>query len=122
MRKDALRVDLLAAVRRAASGAQAVCCGVGDMLIRNWLLEPPPPLAAAARLSPEDRQIIRLIALGVPTWRIAADLSRGVKVVEKYRATLMRRLNLGNTAAVVRFAVNCNLLFSAEVDQWVAAE
>src|SRR6202049_4339868 len=39
VRKDALRADLLAAVRRAASGAQAVCLGVSDMLMRNWLLE-----------------------------------------------------------------------------------
>jgi two-component system response regulator NreC len=123
VRKDALRADLLAAVRRAAAGAQAVCLGVSDMLMRNWLLEggtTPPPVNAP--LEPEDRQILRLIALGVPTWRIAADLRRGVKVVEKYRANLMRRLNLSSTAAVARYAVSCNLLSREEVDQLVSAE
>jgi DNA-binding NarL/FixJ family response regulator len=123
VRKDALRADLLAAVRRAAMGAQAVCLGVSDMLMRNWLLEAgTTPPAAAAPLEPEDRQILRLIALGVPTWRIAADLRRGVKVVEKYRANLMRRLNLSSTAAVARYAVSCNLLSREEVDQLVSAE
>src|ERR1700730_9172177 len=39
VRKDALRADLLGAVRRAAAGAQAICLGVSDMLMRNWLLE-----------------------------------------------------------------------------------
>jgi DNA-binding NarL/FixJ family response regulator len=129
VRKDALRSDLLAAVRRAAAGAQAVCLGVSDMVMRNWLLAagtaPPaanaPPVANAP-LEPEDRQILRLIALGVPTWRIAADLRRGVKVVEKYRANLMRRLNLSSTAAVTRYAVSCNLLSREEVDQLVSAE
>ena len=73
-------------------------------------------------LGAEDRQVIRLIALGVPTWQIAADLGKGVKTVEKYRASLMRRLNLSSTAAVTRFAVRCNLLSSREVDQLVSAD
>jgi DNA-binding NarL/FixJ family response regulator len=123
VRKDALRADLLAAIRRAAAGAQAICLGVSDMVMRNWLLEAggaPPP--ASAPLEAEDRQILRLIALGVPTWRIAADLRRGVKVVEKYRANLMRRLNLSSAAAVARYAVSCNLLTREEVDQLVSAE
>jgi DNA-binding NarL/FixJ family response regulator len=123
VRKDALRADLLAAVRRAAAGAQAICMGVSDMVMRNWLVESANPSpAAAAPLEPEDRQILRLIALGVPTWRIAADLRRGVKVVEKYRANLMRRLNLNSTAAVTRYALTCNLLSREEVDQLVSAE
>jgi DNA-binding NarL/FixJ family response regulator len=125
VRKDAPRVDLLAAVRRAASGTQAICQGVGDVVIRNWLQEAPPaPVSGPAdtALDPQDRRIIRLIALGVPTWRIAAELGRGVKAVEKYRANLMRRLDLSNTAAVARYAVRCNLLSSQEVDQLVSAE
>jgi len=65
---------------------------------------------------------LRLIALGVPTWRIAADLRRGVKVVEKHRANLMRRLNLTSAAAVAHYAVSCNLLSREEVDQLVSAK
>jgi DNA-binding NarL/FixJ family response regulator len=123
VRKDALRADLLTAVRRAAAGEQAICLGVSDMVMRDWLLEAGTvPPAVTAPLEPEDRQILRLIALGVPTWRIAADLRRGVKVVEKYRANLMRRLNLSSTAAVARYAVSCNLLSREEVDQLVSAE
>jgi DNA-binding NarL/FixJ family response regulator len=122
VRKDALRVDLLAAVRRAACGEQAICGGVCDILIRNWLHEPAAQPAVEASLEPDDRKIIRLIALGVPTWKIAADLGRGVKAVEKYRATLMRRLHLGSTAAVARFAVRCNLLSRQEMDVLVSAD
>jgi DNA-binding NarL/FixJ family response regulator len=123
VRKDALRAELLAAVRRAAAGTQATCRGVGDIVIRSWLHELSTPHAVVnTPLDQEDRQIIRLIALGVPTWRIAADLGRGVKVVEKYRSSLMRRLDLSSTAAVARFAVRYNLLSDHEVDQLVSAE
>jgi len=123
VRKDALRADLLTAVRRAATGAQAICLGVSEMLTRNWLQDAgTAPPATDTTLDPEDRKVLRLIALGVPTWRIAADLRRGVKVVEKYRANLMRRLNLSSTAAVARYAVSCNLLSREEVDQLVSAD
>ena len=123
VRKDALRVDILAAVRRAAAGTQATCRGVGDIVIRSWLHELIAPQSCVnTPLDQEDRRIIRLIALGVPTWRIAAELGRGVKVVEKTRAGLMRRLNLQSTAAVARFAVRSNLLTDREVDQLVSAE
>ncbi|HWJ35195.1 MAG TPA: response regulator transcription factor [Steroidobacteraceae bacterium] len=123
VRKDALRVDLLASVRRAAAGAHAICRGVGDMVMRDWLLAPASTHSLPETpLSPEDRRTLRLIALGVPTWRIAADLRRGVKGVEKYRASLLRRLNLSSTAAVAQFAVRCNLLSREEVDQLFVTE
>jgi DNA-binding NarL/FixJ family response regulator len=123
VRKDALRAELLAAVRRAAVGTQATCRGVGDIVIRSWLHELSAPNAVVnTPLDQEDRKIIRLIALGVPTWRIAADLGRGVKAVEKYRSSLMRRLDLSSTAAVARFAVRYNLLSDHEVDRLVSAE
>jgi two-component system response regulator NreC len=123
VRKDALRADLLSAVRRAAEGRRATCPGVGDIVIRNWLQEEHPPESPVeAHLDAEDRQVLRLIALGVPNWRIAVDLGKGVKAVEKFRANLMRRLDLRSTAAIARFAVRCNLLSSQEVDQLVSAE
>lgn len=123
VRKDALRADLMAAIRRAAGGAQAICRGVVDIVVRNWLHESAtqPPVMDTG-LSAEDRQVIRLIALGVPTWQIASDLGKGVKAVEKYRVSLMRRLDLSSTAAVARFAVRCNLLSNREVDQLVSAD
>lgn len=124
VRKDALRADLLAAVRRAAAGEQAICRGVVDIVVRSWLHEAwaQPPTAVDTTLDPKDRQILRMIALGVPTWRIAASLGKGVKAVEKHRASLMRRLALTSTAAVARFAVRCNILSSQEVDQLVSAD
>jgi DNA-binding NarL/FixJ family response regulator len=123
VRKDALRADLMAAIRRAAGGAQAICRGVVDIVVRNWLhggATQPPVMETG--LSTEDRQVIRLIALGVPTWQIASELGKGVKAVEKYRANLMRRLDLSSTAAGARFAVRCNLLSNREVDQLVSAD
>jgi DNA-binding NarL/FixJ family response regulator len=118
VRKDATREEILYAIRRASAGLRVTCLAVGDLLIREWLertgLFQP---AVTQELSKEERHLLRQVALGVPTWRIAEELGRGVKAVEKYRVNLMRRLNLKNAAAVTRFAIGGNLLAQNEVDR-----
>jgi two-component system, NarL family, response regulator NreC len=117
--KDAPRSELLRAVRRAAGGRRTVCGNVWDAVVGDWLehcLPPEPAVVPGTDLDDEARQVLRYIALGVPTWRIAQDLGRGVKAVEKYRTTLMRRLGLRSAAAVTRFAVDNRLVSSLELD------
>lgn len=123
VRKDAVRADLLETVRRAASGSPSVCRSVGDIITRNWFhAEVVGQASTDAKLLPEDREIIRQIALGVPNWKIAEALGKGVKAVEKYRANLMRRLSLDSAAAVARYAIRCNLLSRQEIDQLVSKD
>jgi DNA-binding NarL/FixJ family response regulator len=127
VRKDSSRADLLLAVHRAAAGTHAACPGVIDSVVSVWLrqvghADSGTAAKLAVELQPEDRQVLRLIALGIPTRRIAEELGRGVKVVEKYRKNLMRRLELHSTADVARFAIRCQLLSPLEVDQVVLAE
>ncbi len=123
VRKDALRAVLVTAVRSAAAGRQVVCHGVGEILTRGWLLDPGPSHSSDnAELSEEDRHIIRLIALGLPTWRIAGELHKSVKVMEKYRANLLRRLQLNCAAAVTRYAIRCNIVSRQEINLLVPSD
>jgi two-component system, NarL family, response regulator NreC len=123
LRKDASREEMLYVIRRAVTGGRSTCLAVGDIVVQDWLARSGlGDSAAHAALSAEDRRALRLIALGVPTWRIAEDFGRGVKAVEKYRASLMRRLSLKNTAAVTRFAVDMHLLSHDEVDRLLTAD
>jgi DNA-binding NarL/FixJ family response regulator len=115
--KAAMRADLLGVIRRIAGGGLATCRGVADMVTREWLLGGAATPAEHLPLDPIDQKILRLIALGVPTRRIAADLHRGAKVVGRHRAVLLRRLRLPNTAAVARYAMRCNLLSGADIEQ-----
>jgi len=115
--KDAPRSELLRAVRRAAGGRRTVCGNVWEAVVGDWLEHclPPEP-TVGPDLDDEARQVLRFIALGVPTWRIAQDLGRGLKAVEKYRTSLMRRLGLKSASAVTRFAVDHRLVSSLELD------
>ncbi|HEX9413743.1 MAG TPA: response regulator transcription factor, partial [Ktedonobacterales bacterium] len=115
--KDSPRSELLRAVRRAAAGRRTVCGNVWESVIGDWLEHCTPTEAVAnSNLDSEACRVLRYIALGVPTWRIAQDVGRGLKAVEKYRTTLMRRLGLKSAAAVTRFAVEHRLVSSLELD------
>ncbi len=62
------------------------------------------------RLTPRQREILRLIAEGSSTKEIAFLLKVSIKTVETHRAHLMERLNIYNVPGLVRFAMRTGLI------------
>jgi DNA-binding NarL/FixJ family response regulator len=56
-------------------------------------------------LTTRQREILRLIADGSSTKQIAADLDVSVKTVESHRAQIMAKLDIHDTAGLVRYAI-----------------
>jgi two-component system, NarL family, response regulator NreC len=86
---------------------------------------PEPPLRAAAQdgrstgqsaaaqiaeMTARERQVLIGVALGYSNKRIAGNLGRSVKTIEKHRFKMMHRLGLQNAAAATRYAMDNNLL------------
>ena len=117
VRKDATRADLVWNLRCAAAGERVVCLGTMEILERIWLVGSSAKTSHRETLSLDEEVILRLIALGVPTRQIAADLHRGMRAVGKQRMQLMRRLNLRSIAAVTQFAVALNLVSLGEIGE-----
>jgi DNA-binding NarL/FixJ family response regulator len=63
-----------------------------------------------ARLTGREREILRLIAEGHSSKRIALLLGISHKTVETHRAAAMRKLQLRSIAAIVRYAVRERLI------------
>ena len=61
-------------------------------------------------LSPRELQVLQLIAEGNTTRAIAAQLKLTVKTAESYRTTLMAKLDIHETASLVRYAVRRGLV------------
>ena len=61
-------------------------------------------------LSPRQREVLRLIAEGRTTKRIAQELGISVKTVETHRAQLMERLEIRDVAGLVRYAILVGLI------------
>jgi DNA-binding NarL/FixJ family response regulator len=60
---------------------------------------------ATSPLTNRERTIVQLIAEGHSNKSIASTLNISLKTVETHRASVMRKLNLSSSAALVRYAV-----------------
>jgi DNA-binding NarL/FixJ family response regulator len=94
-------IETLAGHRRFFSGR------VSEALVGSFArtgISPPSPLTA------RERQVVRLIAEGRGNKDIARLLGISLKTVETHRASVMRKLELGSAAALVRYAIRNNLI------------
>ena len=105
--KDAIAQDLIAAVRRVATGGGAFDGGAQDALRDAARGGPDDPIE---RLTAREREVLRRIAEGLANKEIASALHIGVRTVETHRANLLRKLGMRSTAELTRFAIEQGLL------------
>ncbi len=86
--------ELLSAIRSVASG--------GRYVTRS---SPRQDTSGSDRLTEREKEVTRLIAAGYRTREIADRLSLSGKTIEKYRASVMRKLGLRSAAAVAAYAI-----------------
>ncbi len=76
-----------------------------------------PAAAQIAKMTERELQVLVGVALGYSSKRIAGNLGRSVKTIEKHRFKMMHRLGLHNAAAVTRFAIDNGLLQVDDEDE-----
>jgi DNA-binding NarL/FixJ family response regulator len=67
-----------------------------------------------ADMTARERQVLIGVALGFSNKRIAGNLGRSVKTIEKHRFKMMHRLGLQNAAAATRYAMDNGLLHAED--------
>src|SRR3984957_8124757 len=70
--------------------------------------------AQIAEMTVRERQVLVGVALGFSNKRIAGNLGRSVKTIEKHRFKMMHRLGLQNAAAATRYAMDNGLLHTED--------
>ena len=93
--------DFMLAVDRVSGGQRYFCSGGGAGA--------PRQTNGKARLTPREREILKLIARGMTTKEIAARLFISIPTVETHRANLMTKTGGRNVASLVRFAIEAGL-------------
>lgn len=71
---------------------------------------PPGTGARAPSLTPREREILRVIAEGRTTKEIARRFDLTVATVQTHRAAIMRKLDAGSVAELVRYAVRHKII------------
>lgn len=107
--KEAASTEVVAAVRRVHAGATFLCAMVRER-VRNAAQPLDSEHSPLERLSVREHQVLQLVAEGWSGAEIARQLHVSPKTVETYRARVLGKLGLENTAALIRFAVEHGLL------------
>jgi two-component system, NarL family, response regulator NreC len=104
--KTQAAVDIVQAIRDVLQGAIYVSPRVARAVVNAYLARselPPDPLTS------REREILQRIAEGQTTKEIAWRLGLSVKTVEAHRVNLMRKLDIHETATLVRYAIRRGL-------------
>jgi two-component system, NarL family, response regulator NreC len=109
--KDADDVDLLNAVKAVARGKSFFSPVVSKVLLTAYRGDGGQHIEDnLALLTDRECEVLRLIAQGKRNKEIAAELTVSVNTVETHRKHIMEKLDLHNTAEIVRFAVRKNVV------------
>jgi two-component system response regulator NreC len=113
--KQAVDTELVVAVRAVQRGEVFLYSSFTRILLGDLAQQQEADDERAQKngyklLSPREKEVLRLVALGYTNQQIADELFLSVKTIETYRARLMEKLNLKNRSALVRYALRRGLL------------
>lgn len=106
--KTAADEELVRAIRHVAEGGRYLEPALGAQLTRPATRQP------IDELSPREREVLRLLALGYTNQEIAERLIVSVRTVESHRAHVLTKLGAGTRAEMVQHALRAGLLEGSE--------
>jgi two-component system, NarL family, response regulator NreC len=99
--------DLMRAIDEVLRGAIYLSPGISRIVVDAYLNQ---RTAVDEPLSHRERHVLQLVAEGRSTREIAVELGVGFKTVESHRTRIMRKLDIHNTAGLVRYAIRRGLV------------
>ena len=112
--KDAGASEFEAAVRAVFRGENYLSPAISAHLVAEYTRLAHAEQQAVEPLTPRQRQVLQLIAEGLPTKAIARRLAISAKTVDAHRSQLMERLDIHDVAHLVRYAIRNHLIESDE--------
>jgi DNA-binding NarL/FixJ family response regulator len=100
---------LLEAIRQVHAGAEYMEAGLEKRWMKS-LLKAGREQAGQTPLSRREKEILKLIAAEYTNQEIAEKLFLSQRTVESHRYSLLQKLNVKNTAGLVRIAVQMGLV------------
>lgn len=99
--------DLVHAIQQVCRGGFYLSPGVSQAVVQAYRSKSDKP---SDPLSGRERQVLQLIAEGRSTKDVASLLGISVKTAESHRSRLMQKLDIHETASLVRYAVRRGLV------------
>jgi DNA-binding NarL/FixJ family response regulator len=106
--KESASAQLVSAIRKVAGGGAFITSGVAEQLALGAMPDASGPLHGS--LSDREFQVFRAIVSGKTVSDIAGELSLSVKTVSTHKARILEKMNMSNTADLVRYAIKYRLV------------
>lgn len=100
--KSQSATDLVQAIREVVAGGMYLSPGVSQSIARAYLNKHD---SSASSLTSRESQVLRLVAEGKTTREVAESLGISVKTAESHRTRIMGKLDIHDTAGLVRYAI-----------------
>jgi two-component system, NarL family, response regulator NreC len=101
--------ELIQAIRGVCKGEMYLSPGISRVVVQAYVSRAD---LSADPLSDRERQVLQLVAEGKSTKEIATILGISVKTVESHRTNIMDKLNIHDTAGLVRYSIRHGLIES----------
>jgi two-component system, NarL family, response regulator NreC len=105
--KTQASTDLVAAIRHVERGEVYLSPKISKAVVRAYLNNTDAP---NGKLSARERQVLQLVSEGHSTKKVAALLGISVKTADTHRNKVMLKLDIHQTAGLVRYAVRNGLI------------
>ena len=99
--------ELATALREVERGNLYLSPSISRAVVEHMLNKETHP---AEILSPRERQVLQLIAEGKTTKEVAVQLGISVKTAESHRKNILEKLDIHQTAGLVRYAIRVGLI------------
>jgi DNA-binding NarL/FixJ family response regulator len=99
--------DLMRAIDEVLRGAIYLSPGISRVVVDAYLNK---RTAVSGPLTDRERHVLQLVAEGRSSKEIAFELGIGFKTVESHRTRIMHKLDIHNTAGLVRYAIRRGLV------------
>ncbi|MBS4752309.1 response regulator transcription factor [Nocardioides sp. zg-ZUI104] len=107
--KSASAAELLAAVRRVASGDSVFTPGLAALVLGEFRRINEPSMPPGERLTERETEILKMVAKGLSYKQIAERLVLSHRTVQNHVQNTLRKLQLHNRVQLTRYAIEQGL-------------
>jgi two-component system response regulator NreC len=105
--KSQAATDLVEAIQQVGGGGIYLSPNISRAVVEAYLSKTQP---GADPLTSRERQVLQMVGEGKSTKDVARLLGISTKTAESHRARLMRKLDIHETASLVRYAIRRGLV------------
>ena len=108
--KDAPRAHLIHAIDVVNKGGQYMSSRALKKVVKQYVKGAKGAATGYERLSEREREVLKLLADGLALKEIAVHLVLSVKTVDAHKTNLMRKLDLHDRSALIKYAIQRKLI------------